>query len=62
MYRDWATGWTTGVRFPAEGRLFFFFSSPPLPDRLCGTPSLLWGSFPGGKTGREDDHSPPSDA
>jgi hypothetical protein len=44
-----------------------FFSSPPCPDRLWGSPNLLsntyQGSFLGAKRpGREADHSPPSSA
>jgi len=30
-YRDKATGWTTGVQFPAV-TMMEIFSSPPLPD------------------------------
>jgi hypothetical protein len=66
LYRDWATGWTTGVRFPA-GQLRDFFSSPPRPDRLWGPPTFMssgyWGIFnPGVKRPwREADYSPPSD-
>jgi hypothetical protein len=45
----------------------YFYSSPPHPDRLWGSPSLLsieyQGLFPGLKRpGREADHSPPSSA
>jgi hypothetical protein len=44
-YSDWATGWTSGVRFPAGAGIFF--SSPPRPYRLWGPPSLLSNGYQG---------------
>jgi len=41
---DYATGWTFGVGFPTgTGR--DFFSSPPRPDRLWCSSSLLSGGY-----------------
>jgi len=37
---DYATDWTTGVRFPAAERRDSF-TSLPRQDLLCGPPSLL---------------------
>jgi hypothetical protein len=53
------------VRFPAGA--VKFFSSPPRPERLWGTPSLLSNGYQGlslgvKRPGREADHSPPSSA
>jgi hypothetical protein len=70
--RDSAVGIATGYRLddrgvgvpvPVGSRIF---SSPCHADRLWGPPSLLSngyrGSFPGGKAGRETDHSTPTSA
>jgi hypothetical protein len=42
VYR-WATGWTTGAS--SVGRGWEFFSSPPRPDRLWGSPNLLSNGY-----------------
>jgi hypothetical protein len=53
-----------GVRVPVGSRIF---SSPCLPDRLSGPPSLLSKGYRGlspelKRPGREADHSPPNNA
>jgi len=40
-------GWTAGVQFPAGEIMFFFSSSPLLPDSLGGPPSLLSTGYQG---------------
>jgi len=45
QYNGKATGWTTGVWLPAEAGILF--SSPPRPDRLWGSPSLLPNGYRG---------------
>jgi hypothetical protein len=47
QYSDSATGWTTGVQFPAGEKMGFFFSSPPRSDRLWGPPILLSSGYGG---------------
>jgi len=44
LYRDQATGWTTGVWFPAGVR-WNFCSSPPRPDLFWGPFSLLSNGY-----------------
>jgi hypothetical protein len=39
QYSDWARDWLTGVWFMLRTRIFF--SSPPCPDWVWGTPSLV---------------------
>jgi hypothetical protein len=45
QYSDWATGWTTGVPFPAGAG--FILSSPPHPDRLWDSLGLLSDGYQG---------------
>jgi hypothetical protein len=60
QYRDRATGWTTGVQFPAGAMMGIF-----LPSHLnlpWGPPSLLSNGYRVKRLGREADLLPPSSA
>jgi hypothetical protein len=63
QYRDWATGWTPGVRFSAEAGIFLSWS--PYSYRPWGPHNRLCSGYRGIFSGvkllkRDADHSPPS--
>jgi hypothetical protein len=71
-YPGWFSGIALGYglddRGSSLGRGWEFFSSPPRPERLCGSPSLISNGYQRAlsvrikRSGREASHSPPSRA
>jgi hypothetical protein len=51
QYSDWATGWTTGVRFPAGARIFSlrYHVQTGSGIHLASFEMSIGGSFPGDK-------------
>jgi hypothetical protein len=45
VVEPWTIGWMVGGSSPLRG--WEFLSSPPRPDWLCGTPSLLFNGYRG---------------
>jgi hypothetical protein len=62
VLKRWARGWI--IRGSSPGRDWEFFSSPPRPDRLWGSPQppIQWVPGALSLSGREADHSSPFSA